>query len=116
MVWCDGYEANCGPNAACVPYNRTDFYCVCAEGYTSVDGFCDYKQTSGLVAFLVSFFVGEFGVDWFILARGNAGYIVAGIFKLLTAGGFGIWWLVDWIRVLCESFHDGNGVALTSIT
>jgi len=69
-------------------------------------------QYSKLAAFLISFLAGGLGADWFYLSAGSAGYIVAGIFKLLTLGGFGIWWLVDWIRVLADSFPDGNGLAL----
>ncbi|CAF1161369.1 unnamed protein product [Rotaria sordida] len=52
------------------------------------------------------------GVDWFVLAKGNAGYIVAGVFKILTLGGFGIWWLVDVIRIGVNKFNDGNGAPL----
>ncbi|CAF5042852.1 unnamed protein product, partial [Rotaria sp. Silwood1] len=55
---------------------------------------------------------GVFGADWFYLAAGNGGYIAAGVFKLLTFGGLGIWALVDWIRVLTDSFPDGQGVSL----
>ena len=29
------------------------------------------------------------GADWFYLSAGSAGYIVAGVFKLLTCGGLG---------------------------
>ena len=29
------------------------------------------------------------GADWFYLSDGSGGYIVAGIFKLLTLGGLG---------------------------
>ena len=43
------------------------------------------------VAFILSLLLGEFGADWFFLSNGDAGYIVAGIFKLLTLGGFGLW-------------------------
>ena len=63
-----------------------------------------------IVAFLISFFAGGFGADWFYLSNGHGGYICAGVFKLLTLGGLGIWWLVDWIRVLCDSFPDADGV------
>lgn len=88
-------------------HNNTE--CICNEGYIDYNnGICNYKQKKQLVAFLLSFFVGSFGVDWFYLAMGNAGYIVAGVFKLLTCGGFGIWWIVDWIRILVSSFPDGN--------
>jgi TM2 domain-containing membrane protein YozV len=70
------------------------------------------KGKSKLGAFLISFLVGGIGVDWFYLSNGHAGYIVAGVFKLLTFGGIGIWWLVDWIRILTDSFPDGDGVEL----
>ena len=29
------------------------------------------------------------GADWFYLSAGSAAYIIAGLFKLITAGGFG---------------------------
>ncbi|KAI8804997.1 hypothetical protein BJ742DRAFT_741721 [Cladochytrium replicatum] len=97
----------------CASFNQTTNYCVCDKNWKTNNGTpCSYEQTSKLVAFLVSLFVGELGVDWFILAKGNAGYIVAGVFKLLTGGGAGIWWLVDWIRILAGSFPDGNGVPI----
>ena len=68
-----------------------------------------YEAKSKLVAFILSFLLGGLGVDWFYLSCGDAGYILAGTFKLITFGGFGIWWLVDWIRVLTDSFGDGMG-------
>ena len=50
---------------------------------------------------------------------------MAGIFKLLTFCGIpipgigiffaifnGIWYTVDWIRVLADGFYDGNGIEL----
>jgi hypothetical protein len=91
-----------------------DYVCVCNPGWiTWKNGDeCSYKQKTKLEALLLSLFVGGLGVDWFILARGNAGYIVAGVFKLLTAGGFGIWWIVDWARILADVFNDGNGAPL----
>ena len=109
----------------------------------------DAKGKSKLAAFLLSFFLGALGVDWFYLCNGDAAYIVAGVFKLLTLGMFdssilllrfliqsssshirnmpklktyyfhplgmlGIWWLVDWIRILADSFPDGNGDPLNN--
>jgi TM2 domain-containing membrane protein YozV len=41
---------------------------------------------SKLTLFLISFFAGGLGVDRFMLV-----YIGAGVGKLLTAGGLGIW-------------------------
>merc|ERR1711955_82365 len=54
---------------------------------------CQYKQKGKLGAFLISFLLGGVGGDWFFLSRGGGGYIFAGIIKLITGGGFGIWWI-----------------------
>jgi TM2 domain-containing membrane protein YozV len=101
---------NCAyPNGQCV-LNQ----CVCSKGWIIVDqSGCTYQLKSKLTAFLLSFFVGTFGVDWFYLSRGNPAYIIAGIIKLITFGGLGIWWLVDWIRLLANAFLDGNGMPLS---
>lgn len=100
----------CG-NGICI-----DNTCRCTRGFTSINGICDYEQRSGLAALLISIFVGSLGIDWFYLYNnGNGAYIVAGIFKLLTAGGCGIWWLVDIIRIAVGVFLDGNGIGLTPI-
>ncbi len=92
----------------------TDNICVCDKGYITWKNSepCSYEQFSQQTTFLLSLFLGGLGVDWFVLAKGNAGYIVAGVFKLLTMGGFGIWWLVDVIRLGVNKFNDGNGVPL----
>jgi hypothetical protein len=100
-------DRDCG-NGMC----SDDNICKCDENYTTLDSACDYKMRSQLAVWLLSFFVGGLGVDWFFLARGNACYNCAGVAKLLTGGGFGIWWIVDWIRILTGSFPDGNGVQL----
>ena len=43
-----------------------------------------------LATMVLSWILGEFGIDRFY--RGQIGL---GVLKLLTAGGAGIWWLVD---------------------
>ena len=42
----------------------------------------------------MSIFFGELGVDRFIM-----GHVGLGILKLLTGGGFGVWWVVDLILI-----------------
>ena len=71
-----------------------------------------YPPKSKLVAFLLSFFLGEWGADWFYLSAGSSDYICLGVLKLFTCGGCGIWWLIDWIRVLADIFPDGQGRTL----
>ncbi len=57
-----------------------------------------------MVAVLLSIFVGTFGVDRFYL-----GYTGLGIVKLLTCGGFGIWWLIDLILIVVGGLKDVDG-------
>lgn len=74
--------ADCGEHGVC-----NSGYCQCDKGYITWDnsGPCAYQQKKKLDAFLFSFFLGGFGVDWFVLSRGQAPYIVAGVFKLLMS-------------------------------
>ncbi|WP_455248997.1 TM2 domain-containing protein [Ruminococcus sp.] len=64
---------------------------------------------SKMVALLLSIFLGELGIDRFYL-----GYIGLGILKLITAGGFGIWWLVDLILIATGKMKTKDGQELAS--
>jgi TM2 domain-containing membrane protein YozV len=57
-----------------------------------------------LTVFLLSLFLGEFGVDRFYVGK-----IGTGILKLITLGGCGIWWLIDWIMIASGKFTDRKG-------
>ena len=48
------------------------------------------ERRSKLVAFLLSFFAGGFGADWFYLSRGSVNYIIVGIVKLIMISQAGI--------------------------
>jgi TM2 domain-containing membrane protein YozV len=60
-----------------------------------------------LVALLLSFFLGGFGVDRFYL-----GYVGLGILKLLTLGGCGFWALIDFILIALNKLPDAEGQPL----
>ncbi len=57
-----------------------------------------------LVALLLSIFVGSLGVDRFYLGK-----VGTGILKLVTLGGFGVWWLIDVILIATDAMTDVDG-------
>lgn len=63
------------------------------------------SQKSWVVALLLCLFLGCLGIHRFYLGR-----TASGILMLLTAGGFGIWALIDFFVILFGSFRDGNGL------
>lgn len=61
-------------------------------------------QKSKQTAILLAILTGLFGVDRFYL-----GYTALGVLKLLTAGGAGIWALIDFIRIGVDSLRPADG-------
>lgn len=61
------------------------------------------RNINWVLALLMSLFFGSLGVDRFIM-----GHIGLGILKLITLGGFGVWWLVD--VILIASKHEFKNV------
>lgn len=64
-------------------------------------------KKSQSTAFLLSYFLGVFGLDRFYL-----GSVGLGIIKLLTCGGLGIWALIDTIIVGMGNMKDAEGNSL----
>lgn len=52
------------------------------------------KKVNWVVTLILSIIFGQIGVDRFIMGK-----IGTGILKLITFGGFGIWWLIDVILI-----------------
>ncbi|MBU6158598.1 MAG: TM2 domain-containing protein [Bacteroidetes bacterium] len=59
---------------------------------------------SQLIALLLVIFVGGLGIHRFYL-----GYTWQGVIQLLTAGGCGIWALIDLIRIITGDLKPKNG-------
>lgn len=59
---------------------------------------------SQLIALLLVIFVGGLGIHRFYL-----GYTWQGVVQLLTAGGCGIWWLIDLIRIITGDLGPKGG-------
>ena len=62
------------------------------------------EMKSKVVALILSIFLGELGIVRFYL-----GYIGTGILKLITCGGFGIWWLIDLIMIATGKLKPKDG-------
>ena len=62
------------------------------------------SSKSKVVAAILCFFLGVFGIHRFYVGK-----IGTGILQLLTAGGFGVWWIIDFVMILLGAFTDKDG-------
>ena len=62
------------------------YICLCEDPYFSVKESepCQEKRKSKLMAFMLSFFLGLVGADWFYLSNGRSANTLAHIFILLN--------------------------------
>ena len=115
-------DLECGVHGSCAKPDSGEALsvCVCESPWINlIEGDvqypCAYSGVSRLNVMISSLLGGIFGVDWFILSRGtNLSYIYVGLSKLFTFGGFGAWWLYDFLRLATGGFSDGNGMPLFS--
>ena len=61
--------------------------------------------------FLISLFLGVFGIDRFYVGQKGLG-----VFKLLTFGGIGIWWLIDLLIIASGKFTDASKKEIRNTT
>ena len=76
----------------------------CGVRQRSAPGFIMDLSANWLTLMLLSIFLGYLGVDRFYVGK-----IGTGILKLITAGGCGIWWLIDLIMIITGKFTDSSG-------
>ena len=62
------------------------------------------SDKSFVATLLFCLLLGVLGVHRFYVGK-----IGTGILMLLTAGGFGIWVLIDFIMICCSQFRDKDG-------
>jgi hypothetical protein len=77
---------------------KTDIMCVTCNEKLAPAG------KDWLTTLLLWFFVGYFGVHRFY-----TGNILVGILQLITFCGCGIWWIIDLILIVNNSYRDGEG-------
>ena len=59
---------------------------------------------SRLATTILAWVLGGLGIDRFY-----TGHIVLGILKLVTAGGLGIWWIIDFVLAVAGKRKDKQG-------
>jgi hypothetical protein len=68
----------------------------------------EISESNWLTALLLCLVLGGIGVHRFYVGK-----IGTGILMILTLGGVGIWWLIDFIMIVCGKFRDKSGRVLS---
>lgn len=93
----------CSGHGYCMPYADPSLrvtlagtaplnFCVCDPEWADPE--CRTARKSQTTAWLLSIFFGYLGFDQFYL-----GFPYFGVFKLVTLGGLGFWWVFDVVRI-----------------
>lgn len=96
----------CGGRGVCRVWDEENFentlsFCFCDRDYADPE--CNTKRKSQVVAFCLSVFFGWLGADQFYL-----GFPISGTMKLCSGGGFGLWWIIDFIRIGSSPVETAN--------
>jgi TM2 domain-containing membrane protein YozV len=77
-------------------------FCQCDEEWA--DPNCGTPRKSQIVAFVLSVFGGFLGLDQLYLGF----FLPWGLFKLLTLGGMGLWWIFDIVRIGSSAVYTAS--------
>lgn len=59
-------------------------------------------KVNWMLCLIMSVVFGTLGVDRFLMGK-----VFTGVVKLVTLGGFGIWWLIDVILIATKYKYEG---------
>ena len=77
---------------------------VCVKCGVALNNVNQADNNKWLIVLLLCFFLGGFGIHRFYVGK-----TATAVLQLLTAGGCGIWVLIDFILILLGSFTDAEG-------
>ena len=83
--------------------------CGVAQPSAATQTVASELNSKWLIVLLLCFFLGGLGIHRFYVGKTGSG-----IAQLLTAGGCGIWALIDLIMILVGNFEDSEGNKITS--
>jgi hypothetical protein len=63
-----------------------------------------FSDKEWVIALILSGLIGSLGIDRFYL-----GHIGLGILKLVTCGGLGVWWIIDFVLIAMRKLPDADG-------
>lgn len=81
-----------------------DHAVICVHCGCQVNDMFPIPNKSWLITLLLCIFCGGVSAHRFY-----TGYIGIGILQIITFGGFGIWWLIDLIMILCRNYRTADG-------
>lgn len=82
-------------------------FCKCDTYWADPE--CRTQRKSQIIAFLLSALFGMIGVDQFYL-----GFWLCGVLKLVTGGGFGLWYVYDIVRIGSTAVYTEDNYKLAN--